>query len=92
MNYFATQQKIIQHCKSYVMFSIKFKKKISLNNLYAKEAYFAITDSKILALYVPLPNRNTETELWRRKSGFITLPGKGGSSSLAPQELCIPPW
>lgn len=46
-----------------------------------------------MALCVPIQNRNRDTELWRRKKEcFISLPGKGKHSRLAPQELSPTPW
>ena len=35
--------------------------------------FLSKSDVKILTPCVPMLNRNTETELWRRKSGFISL-------------------
>ena len=37
-------------------------------------------------------NRNTETELWRRKKEWLYFFAKTEHSSLGPQELCRPPW
>ena len=50
--------------------------------------------AKILALCVPMPNRNTETEFGgNRKSGFIPFVGKGEEHRrLAPQKLHPPLW
>ena len=49
---------------------------------------------QVLAPCAPMPNRNTETEIWRirnREVFYFLCQAKGRHSRLAPQELCPPP-
>ena len=59
--------------------------KLGLNPSYSGVA-------KILPLCAPMPKRNMETQLWRRKSSFITLPGKGGTVGWHLRNCAPLPW
>ena len=51
------------------------------------------TVAKIWALCAPMPNRNTETELWRRKKEWLYYFAKQRENNrLAPRKLTSPPW
>ena len=47
-----------------------------------------------MALCAPMPNRNIDTELWRRKKEWLYCftKAKGEHSRIGPQALCLHPW
>ena len=59
--------------------------KLGLNPSYTGVA-------KILPLCAPMPKWNMETQLWRRKSGFIALPGKAGTVGWHLRNCALFPW